>query len=63
MLHEFLTVHRDAIIEATRAKVATRNAPRPTQAELEHGVPLFIDQLAETLEHELGTRARPPARP
>jgi signal transduction histidine kinase len=59
MLHEFLTVHRDEIIEATRAKVATRNAPRPTEAELEHGIPLFIRQLAETLEREQSTRARP----
>jgi signal transduction histidine kinase len=59
MLHEFLTVYRDEIIAATRAKVATRTAPRPTAEELEHGVPLFLTQLAETLKRELDTTARP----
>jgi len=59
MLHEFLTLHREEIIARTRAKVATRSAPRPTAAELEHGVPLFLDQLAETLRWEQETPARP----
>ena len=58
MLHEFLTLHRNEIIARTRAKVAKRTAPRPTAAELEHGVPLFLDQLAETLRREQGTAAR-----
>ena len=59
MLHEFLTLHRDEIIERTRQKVATRTAPRPTEAELENGVPLFLEQLAETLRREQETPARP----
>jgi signal transduction histidine kinase len=58
LLHEFLTVHRAEIITSTRAKVAARTAPRPTAAELEHGVPLFLDQLAETLRHEQQSEAR-----
>jgi signal transduction histidine kinase len=58
MLHEFLTLHRDEIIERTRAKVATRMAPRPTEAELENGVPLFLEQLAETLRREQDTATR-----
>jgi signal transduction histidine kinase len=58
MLHEFLTLHRDEILARTRAKVATRMAPRPTEAELEHGVPLFLDQLAETLRFEQATTTR-----
>lgn len=58
MLHEFLTLHREDIIARTRAKVATRTAPRPTEAELEYGVPLFLDQLAETLRCEQKTPAR-----
>lgn len=58
MLHEFLTVHRDDIIARTRVKVAERSAPRATQAELEHGVSLFLDQLAETLRNERGTLSR-----
>jgi signal transduction histidine kinase len=59
MLHEFLTLHRDEIIARTRQKVATRTAPRPTEAELEHGVPLFLAQLADTLRREQETPARP----
>ena len=59
MLHEFLTLHRDEIIARTRQKVATRTAPRPTQAELDHGIPLFLQQLADTLRVEQGTLARP----
>ena len=58
MLHEFLTLHREDIIARTRAKVATRMAPRPTKDELENGVPLFLDQLAETLRCEQETEAR-----
>jgi signal transduction histidine kinase len=49
MLHEFLTVHREEIIALTRQKVALRRAPRATEAELEHGVPLFLEQLAGIL--------------
>ena len=59
MLHEFLTVNRDAIIARTREKVASRIAPRATEAELEHGVSLFLDQLIATLLSEQGTTARP----
>jgi signal transduction histidine kinase len=59
MLHEFLTLHRDEIIARTREKVTIRTAPRPTEAELEHGVPLFLEQLAETLRCEQETAARP----
>jgi hypothetical protein len=59
LLHQFLTQNRDEIIARTRAKVATRSAPAPTQAELEHGVPLFLQQLAETLRREQETEARP----
>ena len=59
MLYEFLTLHRDEIVARTRLKVAARIAPRPTEAELEHGVPLFLDQLVQTLQREQRTEARP----
>ena len=58
MLHEFLTLYRDEIIARTRVKVALRNAPRPTAAELEHGVPLFLAQLTDTLRREQETPAK-----
>jgi signal transduction histidine kinase len=49
MLHEFLAFNRAAIIGRTRAKVAARPAPRPTEDELLNGIPLFLDQLIDTL--------------
>jgi signal transduction histidine kinase len=49
MLHEFITENRAEIIERCRAKIRSRPAPRPTDTELLHGVPLFLDQLADTL--------------
>ena len=52
MLSQFLTEHRAQLIEAARKKVLKRRVPLPTDYELTHGVPLFIDQLAETLRRE-----------
>jgi signal transduction histidine kinase len=52
MLHEFLTAHRDDLVDRCRLKVAQRRAPKPTDAELEHGVPHFLDQLIKTLRVE-----------
>jgi len=49
MLHEFIAVNREEIIRLCRAKVATRSAPPPTDAEIDHGVPMFLDQLGNTL--------------
>jgi signal transduction histidine kinase len=49
MLHEFLFANRAAIIARTRVKVGLRAAPRATEAELENGIPLFLDQLIEAL--------------
>jgi signal transduction histidine kinase len=52
MLHEFLTTHRDAIIKRTRDKLTDRPWPLVSTSELEHGVPLFLSQLSETLKGE-----------
>lgn len=49
MLHEFLTSHRDEILSRSRARVATRACPEPTDLEITHGIPLFLDQLIATL--------------
>jgi signal transduction histidine kinase len=50
MLYEFITLNRDEIITRCRAKVATRSMPPPSEAEINHGVPLFLDQLVEMLQ-------------
>jgi signal transduction histidine kinase len=49
MLHDFITSHRDEIISRCRAKVAKRMIPPPTEAEIDHGVPVFLDQLVKAL--------------
>ena len=49
MLHEFLTAHTQEIIARTRAKVAARTTPVPSEAELKNGVPLFLSQLIDRL--------------
>jgi signal transduction histidine kinase len=54
VLHEFLTANREELVRRCRAKVAKRPAPQPTAIELEHGIPLFLDQLIGTLRTELG---------
>jgi signal transduction histidine kinase len=59
MLHEFLTMQREEIIARSRRKVETRGAPRPTEAVLEHGVPLFLEQLVDTLRSDQEIPRRP----
>jgi signal transduction histidine kinase len=52
MMHDFLSANRADLIARCRAKVAARPSPKATEAELEHGVPLFLDQLVKTLAME-----------
>ena len=56
MLHEFVTARRQELVARARDKVAARSAPRPTERELETGVPLFLDRLAAAL------RSAPPSQ-
>jgi hypothetical protein len=51
MLDEFVTVNREEIIRRCRARVATRSDPTLTSAEIDHGVPMFLDQLLDELRH------------
>ena len=57
MLHEFIAVNREEIIRRCRAKVATRSVPPPTEVEIDHGVPVFLDQLVDALR--LGLTSSP----
>jgi signal transduction histidine kinase len=52
MLYEFLDQYRDAIIAKTRDRIGRRPWPAATSDELEHGVPLFLSQLSDTLRLE-----------
>jgi signal transduction histidine kinase len=55
MLSEFIELHRDEIIRRCRATVAMRSIPPPTITEIEHGVPLFLDQVVEALRNGLSS--------
>jgi hypothetical protein len=57
MLHEFIAFNREEIIRRCRAKVATRSVPPPTDVEIGHGVPVFLDQLIDALR--LGLTSSP----
>jgi hypothetical protein len=50
-LYDFIGAHRDELIGRCREKVARRSAPPPTDAEIDHGVPMFLDQLCEELSN------------
>src|ERR1700678_907802 len=58
MLHEFLTSNRQLLISRCREKVAKRFEPPETLATIDHGVPLFLQQLVETLREEQNTSIR-----
>lgn len=51
-MYEFLTENRGELIERCRMKVAQRPAPRATEAELDHGITMFLDQIIKTLKAE-----------
>jgi signal transduction histidine kinase len=51
-LHEFLTENRDELAQRCRKKVAERSASDSNLGDLEYGIPLFIEQLIDTLEKE-----------
>ena len=52
MLHEFLILNREAIIEETAAKAVRRGSPTLSVEALRNGVPLFLAQVTETLHRE-----------
>lgn len=60
MLDDFLEANRAEIVKRCRDRVRARRAPRPTEEELEQGIPLFLDQLVDTLRRQ---RSSNPASP
>ena len=47
------TENREELIRRCRAKVEMRSVPPPSPAELKYGVPCFLDQLVDALQHHL----------
>jgi signal transduction histidine kinase len=52
VLHEFIKTNRAVLIDQCRAMVASRSEPKAAGMVLPHGVPIFLDQLVETLTIE-----------
>jgi signal transduction histidine kinase len=55
VLHEFIALHREELLRRCRAKVASRSVPPQTTVAIDHGVPLFLDQLVEVLRFRGGS--------
>jgi signal transduction histidine kinase len=56
MLQEFLATNSDDLINRCRQKALRRRGPSLTGTALEHGVPVFLDQLIRTLQVECSTK-------
>ena len=52
MLYEFIDLNREAIVSRSSDRVRSRSWPSVAPGEVEHGVPLFLTQLSETLRLE-----------
>jgi hypothetical protein len=63
MLHEFLTAHRQILIDRCRENVAKRFQSTESAGTIDHGVPLFLQQLVETLRQEERTDVRQTSGP
>jgi hypothetical protein len=59
MLLELLIANRGELIRRCRAKATTRFGPSPIPQVIEHGVPLFLDQVADILAREKTGKSRP----
>ena len=57
-LHQFLTSNHQQLISLCREKVAKRFEPTEEAGATDHGVPLFLEQLSETLREEQKTHLR-----
>lgn len=57
MLGDFIKKNHAEIVARAQDRVALRSAPRPTDAELNEGLPLFLDQLVEVLRINGGDEA------
>jgi signal transduction histidine kinase len=49
MLREFILANRELIIERARERVRKRMPASSSEARLEHGIPIFLSQLADAL--------------
>lgn len=58
-LYDFVTADKNDIISLARQKILARRWPTVSSLELEHGLPLFLSQLAETLRRRSSAEPYP----
>ncbi|MEO8159618.1 MAG: hypothetical protein ABI648_17605 [Betaproteobacteria bacterium] len=58
MLYQFLNSNRKEILHRCQTKVSRRFAPTKAPAAMENGVPIFLQQLTDTLQAEAATSIR-----
>ena|SRR2546423_12715313 len=63
MLYNFPTTHCAELIQHCQEKVSRRYAPAQVPHVVDHGVPLFLEQLVHTLEAEQSTTLRTESEP
>jgi hypothetical protein len=63
MLYDFLTTYRGELIQHCREKVSKRYAPAEVPDVVDHGVPLFLEELVHTLVTEHSTTVRAESEP
>jgi len=56
MLHQFIATHRKELVTRTTTRLQERSWPPAASRGIEHGVPVFLMQLAETLRLESALR-------
>jgi signal transduction histidine kinase len=49
VLCDFIAENREVILARARERVVKRNSPLPTEVELKHGLPVFLEQLRKAL--------------
>jgi hypothetical protein len=58
MLHDFLSANHQTLIKRCREKAKLRFEPKLDPEAIDHGVPMFLDQLGDILRHEQTTGER-----
>jgi len=56
MLQEFIALNREKIIDRARQRVEQRSAPKATDTQLEHGVPVLLTQIVDAFAEIASTR-------
>ena len=62
MLHDFLATNREILIDRCHAMVVARSGLTPADDQINHGIPVFLDQLIKTLTLEQLAENRPKFR-